>query len=221
MRLTWRLFVLLTLAAACAVGWAFKYRASRSQSVYLRGLGRYCVAVSTPKGILAFRVNGDPAARPGEPRYGYTSWGASDEPARQIQAGPAVFDLVSAGEIVRGPVIISAGVAASTVPPPAVAEWVPGDAGAAVADATADMTTAALMLLRRRAAPAAGPVYTYAAVSVPHGLAVAALALPAGLHVMLFWRALWRRAPRIKVKCSCGERREKARHCHACGAKVD
>ena len=220
LRLMWRLFVLLTLAASCAVGWAWKHSAARAESIYLRGFGRYCMAVSHHGRVVALRVNGDPAARPGQAWYGYTPAAAADDSGRQLQAGPAVFDLAPARQSVRGPVVVSAGIAESTVPPP------PGvtEMAAEAADVHSFWETPVSSMSVNRRAGGPRPAYTYDAVSMPHGLAVAALALPAGLHVMLFWRGARVRAQRIRVECSGGapeRNREKARHCHACGAKVD
>ena len=205
-RLTWRLLLLLSLAASCAVAWAWTHSATRSESIFVRGWGRYVVAVSSRSRVMILRVDGDPAARPAQPWYGYTPAGAADDAARQIQAGPAVFDLFPARQKFYGPITLSSGIAQSTIPPPAIA--------ATPIDTLETNDPQATHRPHNSALGAARPAFTYDAISTPHSIAIACLALPLALHVFLLRR-------RGKQTCPPCRPDNHSRTCQVCGAKVD
>jgi hypothetical protein len=207
-RLTWRLLLLLSLAASCAVAWAWTHSASRTESVFVRGWGRYLLAASLRGRVVVLRVNGDPAARPGQAWYGYTPMGAADNSGEQVQGGPAVFDLFPARGRSYGPVIVTSGIAQSTIPPP------PG-----LAATTTDSPGADSQASPHRSTPgAARPAFTYDAVSMPHAVAIACLGMPLAFHFLILRRSWFRRdCP----PCRSEPHRDPPRHCQVCGAKVE
>ena len=209
-RLTWRLILLLSLASSCAVAWAWTHSATHSETVFVRGWGRYLLAVSLRGRVVLLRVNGDPAARPGQAWYGYTPMGAADTSGEQVQGGPAVFDLFPARGRSYGPVIVSCGIAQSTIPPPPKIAATPTDSPGNGSQATT----------QRSIPGAARPAFTYDAVSMPHPVAIACLGMPLAFHFLILRRS-WFRVWRDCAACRSEPRRDPPRQCQVCGAKVE